>query len=74
MGAAAYVKPGGVLVYSTCTLNRAENEDTVRDFLGGHPEFALCPDGNLPEGMRTFFPHTDGTDGFFAARMTRRSE
>ena len=74
LGAAAYVKPGGVLVYSTCTLNRAENEDTVRDFLGGHPEYALCPDGYLPEGMRTFFPHTDGTDGFFAARMTRRSE
>ena len=73
-GAATYVKPGGILVYSTCTLNPAENEDTARAFLEEHPDFALCPDEYLPHGMRTFFPHTDGTDGFFAARMKRRSE
>ena len=72
-GAAAYVKPGGTLVYSTCTLNRAENEDVARSFLGGHPEFALCGDG-FGGGMRTFFPHRDGTDGFFAVKMKRRSE
>ena len=71
-GAASCVRPGGVLVYSTCTLNRAENEDTVRAFLEEHPEFALTDDPLLPGGMRTFFPHTDGTDGFFAAKMTRR--
>ena len=73
-GAASYVKPGGILVYSTCTLNPAENEDCARAFLAEHADFALCPDEFLPEGMRTFFPHTDGTDGFFAARMKRRSE
>ena len=73
-GAAAYVRPGGILVYSTCTLSRAENEDTAEAFLGEHPDFALCGDELLPGGMRAFFPHVDGTDGFFAAKMIRRTE
>ncbi len=65
-GAAAYVKKGGTLVYSTCTINRAENEEIVEKFLAGHPEFALTGGG-----MRTFWPHRDGCDGFFCAVMTR---
>jgi 16S rRNA C967 or C1407 C5-methylase (RsmB/RsmF family) len=58
------VKDGGVLVYSTCTINRAENEEIVEKFLGEHPEFKL-------ETMRTFWPHRDGCDGFFCAVMTK---
>lgn len=78
---ARYVKPGGVLVYSTCTLFREENEETVREFLEKHPNFALSGlQGTLPEafakqavdGMLTLAPHVNGTDGFFIARMVRK--
>ena len=70
---AKYVKKGGFLVYSTCTLRKAENEDNVRAFLAEHPDFALAPDSFLRDGggMKTFFPHRDGTDGFFAAKFVR---
>ncbi len=71
-GAAQYVRPGGVLVYSTCTVNRAENEEVVEKFLAEHPEFTLEDDGSLPGGMRTFLPHRDGCDGFFGAKMRRK--
>lgn len=63
-GAAAYVKNGGTLVYSTCTINKAENEEIVEKFLAEHNEFTLI-------NMRTFWPHRDGCDGFFCAVMTR---
>jgi len=62
--AADYLKPGGTLVYSTCTLNPAENEEVVRRFAAENQSFRL-------ESMRTFFPDTDGTDGFFGARLVR---
>ncbi len=73
-GASAYVKEGGVLVYSTCTLNKGENEDVVARFLAANPDFAAENDERfgLKEGMRTFFPHIDGCDGFFIAKMIRR--
>lgn len=71
-GAAQYVRPGGVLVYSTCTVNHAENEEVVEKFLAEHPEFTLEDDGYLPGGMRTFLPHRDGCDGFFGAKMRRK--
>ena len=74
--AARYVKPGGVLVYSTCTVLRRENEGIVEEFLAGHPEFALEP-FTLPEfgeqpGRITFWPHIHGTDGFFVAKLRRK--
>lgn len=75
-GAAEYVRRGGVLVYSTCTLNRAENEDTVTRFLNENPDFSLVPfDGVFPSesGMLTFMPQVTGTDGFFVAKMIRKS-
>lgn len=72
----AYVRPGGTLIYSTCTLLRRENEDVVLAFLAEHPEFELTPldlplDGGR-EGMMTFWPHVHGTDGFFVARLRRK--
>jgi 16S rRNA (cytosine967-C5)-methyltransferase len=60
---AKYVKKGGVLVYSTCTVMRAENEGNVEAFLALHPEFTL-------ELSRTLLPD-EGTDGFFFARMRK---
>ncbi|OJV64736.1 MAG: 16S rRNA (cytosine(967)-C(5))-methyltransferase [Clostridiales bacterium 38-18] len=62
-----YVKPGGKLIYSTCTLNKGENEDIVDAFLRSNPSFVL---EFTPE---TFFPNQHGSDGFFIARLIRRS-
>ncbi len=59
-----YVKPGGILIYSTCTVHRAENEENVEWFLQGHPEFSL-------ESERQIFPGEVGSDGFFLARLLR---
>lgn len=71
-GASSYVKAGGILVYSTCTVNRCENEEVVEKFLTEHPDFTLEDDTYLPGGMRTFLPHRDGCDGFFGAKMRRK--
>jgi 16S rRNA (cytosine967-C5)-methyltransferase len=74
--AARHVRPGGRLVYATCTLNRAENEAPVERFLAEHPDFRpVRPAGldpSLLEGeyLRAF-PHRHGTDGFFAAVLER---
>lgn len=72
-----YVRPGGVLLYSTCTLLQRENEDVVTAFLSDHPEFALEPfalPGPAGEcgGMLTLWPQRHGTDGFFVAKMKRK--
>ncbi len=71
-GASRYVKPGGVLIYSTCTLNPAENGEVVKAFLDSNPDFTLEGNKYIPDGERTFMPHRDGCDGFFAARMIRK--
>lgn len=74
---AQYVKPGGVLIYSTCTLLKEENEDVVTAFLEEHPEFqpeAFTlpePVGDASTGMTTLWPHIHGTDGFFICRLRR---
>ena len=60
-----YVKPGGTLLYSTCTVLVEGNEDVVESFLKENRQFEL--DGD----MHTFFPNIDGTDGFFVARLKR---
>ncbi len=70
-GASKYVRQGGTLVYSTCTLNRRENEDIVRAFLSENEEFSLVPFDGC-EGMRCMLPHKDKTDGFFIAKMVRK--
>lgn len=73
---AKYVKCGGTLVYSTCTLNRAENEDNVTRFLSSHPEFEAVPftvgARVIEDGMISLFPDEfRGCDGFFVAKMKR---
>ncbi|MBQ9087126.1 MAG: 16S rRNA (cytosine(967)-C(5))-methyltransferase RsmB [Clostridia bacterium] len=73
--ACRYVKSGGVLVYSTCTIFPEENENNIARFLERHPEFSLSPfhAGELPvpRGYETLLPDTHPTDGFFIARMIR---
>ena len=70
-----YVKPGGTLLYSTCTILKEENEAVVLRFLREHTDYraeAFCCCGvESDSGMYTFWPHIDGTDGFFAAKLTR---
>ncbi len=59
-----YVKPGGTLLYSTCTINREENEDNVAWFLEQYKEFSL-------ESMRQLFPGETAGDGFFIAKLIK---
>ena len=78
---AEYTAPGGVLVYSTCTLNPDENEKNVTAFLAENDAFEPCEfefvssDGEKiasKNGMMTLFPHIYNTDGFFIAKMKRK--
>ena len=75
-----YVKRGGVLVYSTCSILPEENEKQVEAFLFDHPEFKLDTDASwVPDalkdrfmgGMLSLLPNRDGVEGFFIARMRR---
>lgn len=75
--AAAAVKPGGLLVYSTCTIAHEENQDVIKAFLDQAKEFSLENAGQrLPvpreDEMVQLYPQRDGTDGFFIACMRRR--
>lgn len=75
--ASRYVRPGGILLYSTCTLLPQENEEVVRWFLEGHKDFKTeaftlpGPVGTAADGLVTLLPHRHGTDGFFICRMRR---
>ena len=80
--AASYVKKDGILVYSTCTICKKENQKNIEWFLSQHKEYYLedCRElvpGTLkadvdPEGWLRLFPHKHNTDGFFIARMRRK--
>jgi 16S rRNA (cytosine967-C5)-methyltransferase len=74
---ARLVRPGGRLVYATCSINRAENEEVRAAFLAGHAEFGPVPAlpdsvglGGAPEVQ--LLPQRHGTDGFYIAAFTRR--
>ena len=74
-----YVKKGGVLLYSTCTVLKAENEDVVHAFLAKHDDYYLEP-LELPDvfpknetGMLTLIPGEYDTDGFFICRLRRKA-
>ena len=74
-----YVKPGGVLLFSTCTVLKRENETVAEAFLAAHPEFSLesvtFPEGSgIPTGaMTTLLPCDHGTDGFFICKCRRQA-
>ena len=74
--ACRYLKKGGTLIYSTCTLFPEENENNVRTFLSQHPDFALLPWSvgsiSADNGMITLLPHVHSTDGFFIAKLIRK--
>jgi 16S rRNA (cytosine967-C5)-methyltransferase len=79
--ASRHVRPGGVLVYATCTIVRAENDEVVEDFLGKHCDFVRespPPEPVIPwaavidrHGALRTFPHQHGLDGFFGVRLRR---
>lgn len=75
--AAGYLKHGGTLVYSTCTLNAEENERMISWFLDSFPEFypenfQIRQFKDSENGMMSIFPFECGSDGFFAAKLRRR--
>jgi len=76
---AEVLRPGGIMVYSTCTISPRENERQIEAFLGRHADFQLTDmPSDLPvwdhptvPRVRQTLPHRDGTDGFFIARLGR---
>jgi 16S rRNA (cytosine967-C5)-methyltransferase len=80
--AAKLVRPGGRLVYATCSLLNEENRQVVDEFRASHPQFDLKPAGEVLKDERVALamddylelrPHLHGTDGFFAAVLERQS-
>ena len=76
--AAAMVRPGGRLVYSTCSFEPEENEEVISDFLDGQSDFEMAPAGGLAglcnkTGAIRTWPHQDDIDGFFVVTFDRRN-
>lgn len=73
-----YLKVGGTIVYSTCTILPDENENVVIDFLKNNPSFAPAPFSvgtlEVSNGMITLLPHVHHTDGFFIAKITKKEK
>ncbi|MCF8010803.1 MAG: 16S rRNA (cytosine(967)-C(5))-methyltransferase RsmB [Clostridiales bacterium] len=78
--AARCLVPGGILLYSTCTITPQENDELIKDFLHANNNFALCsfkellPSeiGDMEKGYIQLFPHIHNTDGFYMARMQKK--
>ncbi|MBF2080169.1 MAG: 16S rRNA (cytosine(967)-C(5))-methyltransferase, partial [Synechococcales cyanobacterium T60_A2020_003] len=79
--AMTWLKPGGRLVYSTCTLHPAENEEQIRQFLSHHPDWRIQPPTphlalepfTCPEGWLKVLPHRHHMDGFFMVVLALRA-
>ena len=76
--AAKVVKPGGLLVYSTCSVEVEENEDVIRNFLTSNDEFrqlrvSVSAELLTSSGAARTWPHRDGTDGFFVAALEKQA-
>ena len=81
--ASKYVKPGGLIIYSTCTIEENENMNTIEEFLNKNKDFTLSPfdqlisfDENMSsskEGYIQMFPNIHGTDGFFISRIKKKN-
>lgn len=77
--ATTWVKPGGILVYSTCTLNQKENEEVIKAFLENNPQWRIYPpeadsfwqNFATPEGWIKIWPHIHQMDGFFLVRLVK---
>jgi 16S rRNA (cytosine967-C5)-methyltransferase len=79
--AALYLKRGGSLIYSTCTITEEENEAVIEDFTNRHPDFiCVCPPDTISSslvddhGYFRSYPHRHGTDGFFGAVLIKGME
>lgn len=81
--AASYVKPGGTLIYSTCTIGKKENQENIQWFTENYPYETDSLDPYLPEALRSLttregylqlLPGIHHTDGFFLARLKRRND
>ncbi|NEO85057.1 MAG: 16S rRNA (cytosine(967)-C(5))-methyltransferase [Spirulina sp. SIO3F2] len=79
--ASTWLKPGGHLVYATCTLNPQENEAVIKQFLATHPDWAIAPPEaeqfapfRCPEGWLKVLPHQHHMDGFFMVALVQGSE
>lgn len=75
---ATWVKPNGILVYATCTLNLWENEKVIQSFLEQHPNWSIQSPADMttknwvtPEGWIKIYPHRHNMDGFFMVRLVR---
>ncbi len=73
----SYLKPGGVIVYSTCTLNPSENEGVTDRFIKEHDDFEYevfsLTDADFMGAKLTLLPHKHGTDGFYIAKIRRKA-
>ena len=79
-GLAPCVRPGGVLLYSTCTVLKRENDEVVTAFLAFHPDFTTeifelpAPVGTVASGRLTLLPQTHGTDGFYICKLRKKHD
>lgn len=78
--ASNYLKPGGAIVYSTCTIEPEENIEVIKDFITSNPDFIVDNAARYihrdlvnPDGLVETFPHKHGIDGSFAARLVKKN-
>lgn len=79
INAGRHVNDGGIMIYSTCTISKRENEEVIEYFLLNNPEFSILPPTDVPDyytgnrDMIQTMPHKDSVDGFFVTRFRRKA-